>query len=314
MDLDLGAIRAFVAVADDRSFSDAAARLGLSQQAVSKRIAKLESDLGAALLARTSGGAEPTADGRSFLVSARALLDLADQAVERLHRRSRTFRVDVLDTRIASIELVRVFHESVPDVEIEIVTSDGLTSAAPALRAGRIDAFFGRAVAGLDAPLVHAPVYLEPLHLLAGRGHPLAGRSAVPISDLGGTTAWMPGNARDSEWSEFYRHLSADFAIGIDLSGPNFGYEHFVERIGSSDSVYSFIGEKTRIPWHPDVVRMPVVEPIPVYPWSLIWHEPNRHPVLPLLIAHTAAVHRPFDPGREWLPQFDRALFAPSAT
>ncbi|GLY23742.1 LysR family transcriptional regulator [Micromonospora sp. NBRC 101691] len=41
-DIDLGAVRAFLAVVDDRYFGEAAARLRMSQQAVSKRIAALE--------------------------------------------------------------------------------------------------------------------------------------------------------------------------------------------------------------------------------------------------------------------------------
>ncbi|MEU5880096.1 LysR family transcriptional regulator [Spirillospora sp. NPDC047279] len=309
MDLDLGAVRAFVAVADERSFSHAADRLGISQQAVSKRVARLEDDLGTTLLLRTHGGAEPTADGRSFLTSARALLGLADQAVELVRSRLRTFRVDVLGTRLASIEMIQVFHETAPDVEIDIVTSKGLANAEPALLAGTIDVFFGRATAGVDESLDRAPAYLEPLQILVGRDHPLAGRARLTMAELAGTTAWMPGNAHESEWVDFYRYLSADFSVATDPTGPNFGLEHFVERIASSPDVYSFIGEKTRVPWHPGTARIPLVDPTPVFPWSLIWHRQNRHPALPALIEHVAEGFRPFDATRQWLPPYDVPFF-----
>jgi DNA-binding transcriptional LysR family regulator len=52
VELDLAALRAFVAVVEEEQFGHAAAVLGISQQAVSKRIAKLESQLGAELLDR----------------------------------------------------------------------------------------------------------------------------------------------------------------------------------------------------------------------------------------------------------------------
>ena len=67
MELDLGAVRTFLAVVDDGHFTDAADRLGMSQQAVSKRIARLESDLGAPLLNRSRAGARLTDDGEAFL-------------------------------------------------------------------------------------------------------------------------------------------------------------------------------------------------------------------------------------------------------
>ncbi|WP_242903774.1 LysR family transcriptional regulator [Actinomadura terrae] len=310
MDLDLGAVRAFVAVAGDRSFSAAADRLGLSQQAVSKRVARLEAGLGVTLLARTRGGAAPTAEGRAFLVPARALLVLADQAVEQARGGPRPLRVDVLGTRLASTRLVRGFHEARPDVEIEILTSDGLATAAPALLAGALDAFLGRAATGLDEGIRHAPAYLEPLHVLVGRGHRLADHEHVRAVELAGTTAWMPGNARESEWVEFYRFLSADLGIGTDPSGPNFGLEHYVERIATSDTRYGIVGEDIPLPPHPDIRRLPIVEPTPVFPWSLMWHAQNRHPALAPLIEHVTAGSRPFDPSAEWLPPPDRAAFS----
>ena len=89
MELDLGAVRAFLAVVDDGHFTDAADRLGMTQQAVSKRIARLESDLGAPLLNRSRAGARLTEDGAAFLPHARALISLADQAAGMLRARRR---------------------------------------------------------------------------------------------------------------------------------------------------------------------------------------------------------------------------------
>jgi hypothetical protein len=46
--------------------------------------------------------------------------------------------------------------------------------------------------------------------------------------------------------------------------------------------------------------------------WSLLWHGLNRHPALPLLIAHAQASYRPYDPRTQWLPAPDRPLFPPA--
>ena len=71
--MDLEAVRTFVAVSDAGQFSEAAAELSITQQAVSKRIAALEKDLGVWLFTRTARGAELTVDGQAFLPHAREL-------------------------------------------------------------------------------------------------------------------------------------------------------------------------------------------------------------------------------------------------
>jgi Bacterial regulatory helix-turn-helix protein, lysR family len=70
--VNIEAVRAFVAVAEEGQFQHAAGRLGVSQQAVSKRIAALEAELGTALFRRTPSGAALTQDGRTFLPHAGA--------------------------------------------------------------------------------------------------------------------------------------------------------------------------------------------------------------------------------------------------
>ena len=309
-DLSLATVRAFVAIAEERHFGEAAVRLGISQQAVSKRVAKLESDLGVTLFTRSRAGADLTDDGTAFLPHARALVGTADQAVRLLRGRRRALRVDVLDTRVAPTELVHAFHETAPDADIEIITSDGLRSARGALARGSTDAAFCRVGELPDEDLARLPAYLEPAHLLVGRDHPLAALRQVEIGRLSGTTVWMPGNAAGSEWAEYHDLLSAEFGFRIDTTGPNFGYEHFVAEVGSGRRPVSIVGEKVRLPWHPDTVQVPLVDPVPVYPWSLLHHRRNQHPALPLLTRHIADGYRPFDPGRQWLPVPDRARMA----
>jgi DNA-binding transcriptional LysR family regulator len=307
MDLDLGAVRTFLAVVDDGRFTEAADRLGMTQQAVSKRIARLESDLGVPLLNRSRAGASLTEDGAAFLPHARALISLADQAAAMLRARRRALRIDVLARNAAPLDMVRVFYET-SGVDVDIVVSRGTISRRSALTDGSVDAAFGR-TAGTPSPgIKRIPACLEPIPVLAGRQHRLARRRRVPMEELSGLTAWMPGNARDSEWAEYYRFLSADFGVQIDTSGPVFGGDHMMEKIGASRDLIMF-GSNRQFPVHPDVVQISVTDPTPVYPWSLMWHEANRHPSLSLLIAHVQVGYRPYDARRQWLPAPDRPLF-----
>jgi DNA-binding transcriptional LysR family regulator len=307
MELDLGAVRTFIAVVDAGHFTDAADRLGMTQQAVSKRIARLESDLGAPLLSRSRAGVRLTEDGAAFLPHARALISLADQAAGMLRVRRRPLRVDVLARVAAPVDIVRDFYEAA-EADVDIVVSRGSLPRATALADGSVDAAFGRVTGKLPPGIERIPASLEPIPILVGRKHRLARRKRVPMAELSGLTAWMPGNARDSEWAEFYRFLSDDFGVAIDTSGPVFGREHMVERIAASPDLIMF-GSQAQFSGRPHVVEVAVTDPTPVYPWSLMWHAMNRHPSLPRLIGHVRAQYRPGDQGGLWLPAPDRPLF-----
>lgn len=310
MDLDLGAVRTFLAVVDDGHFTDAADRLNMTQQAVSKRVARLEADLGVTLLSRSRAGVRPTPDGAAFLPHARALVSLADQATAMLRVRRRALRIDALARDAAPMDMIRAFYED-SDVDVDIVVSRGTVSHQTALTDGSVDAAFGRAAGSLPPGIERIPACLEPINILVSRQHRLARRRRVPMKELSGLTAWMPGNARDSEWAEYYRFLSAEFGVQIDTSGPVFHRDDLTEKIASSRDLIMF-ANKRQLPAHQGIVEISVTDPTPVYPWSLMWHQANRHPSLPLFITHARARYRAHDPGSQWLPAPDIPLFGPA--
>jgi len=75
---DLGGLAAFVAVAEERSFTRAAARLGTSQSALSQTVKRLEARLGVRLLTRTTRSVSPTEAGEQLLGSVRFAFDEID--------------------------------------------------------------------------------------------------------------------------------------------------------------------------------------------------------------------------------------------
>ena len=81
MNLDIDCLRSFVVVADAMSFSRAAETVGRSQSTVSQQIAKLEAQLGRALLSRRKGRVlELTSEGGRLIQFARRILKLNDEA------------------------------------------------------------------------------------------------------------------------------------------------------------------------------------------------------------------------------------------
>lgn len=79
--LDLSLLRSFVAVIESGSLQIAAARVGRSQSAVSMQIKRLEDDLGRLLFLRDGRSLRANAAGQEFLIYARRLLRLSDEAV-----------------------------------------------------------------------------------------------------------------------------------------------------------------------------------------------------------------------------------------
>lgn len=301
--MNLEGVRAFVAVAEEGRFRDAADRLGISQQAVSKRIAALEADVGVVLFRRVPSGAVLTADGQTFLPRAKAVLTAVRQAVESVQQATRPLRIDVISRRIAPAAIVRAFHRSVPSVPLEMITSQHSADMLPMIADGEIDAGFRYLSRPPDRRVDHVLAYLEPLQVLVGERHPLAGAKAVPAAELARYRTWLPGIVPGSEWGDYYRDLSADFGVRIDVTGSGYT-EPLLDTIADSRSLITFVGDRTRLAW-PDgtgLCRVPVVEPIPVYPHSLCWHPGNRHAGLRQFVDYVRAEWPVTATDDLWLP------------
>ncbi|MGW2813786.1 LysR family transcriptional regulator [Streptomyces sp. NPDC001415] len=295
--MDLNAVRTYVAVADAGQFQQAAADLAITQQAVSKRIAALEKELGVRLFTRTPRGARPTVDGQAFLPHARALLRAEERAAASVRPGHRALRVDVIGRRLAPADLLRDFHRAHPGTELDVVTLFDADAAFTAIRSGTIDASF-RAVTlperQLPDGIETARVHDEPVQLLTGPDHALAAARAVTPAALVGHRIWMPGLVAGTEWAAYYDELAAAFGLTIEATGPDFGTEPLLDTIADSSTLATLVGEQTRFVWPADqgLRRVPLVGPTPVYPHSLIWHRDNPHPTLAALRSHlTAPLH-----------------------
>ncbi|MEU6854404.1 LysR family transcriptional regulator [Actinacidiphila alni] len=292
--MDLDAVRTFVAAADAGQFQQAAADLAVTQQAVSKRVAGLEKELGVRLFTRTARGARLTIDGQAFLPHARDLLRSEERAAASVRPGRRALRVDVIGRRLAPAALLRDFHRAHPGTELDVVTLFDADAAVEAVRAGTIDASF-RAVTQPGRRLPHGVVaervHNEPVQLLTGPAHEFAGAGQVAPADLAGRRIWMPGIVPGTEWAAYYADLGDAFGITVDRIGPHFGLEPLLDVIADSAALATFVGDGTRLVWPADhgLRRIDMRGPTPVYPHSLVWHADNPHPALAALLSHLRA-------------------------
>ena len=80
--MELRHLRYFVAVAENLSFTKAAARLHLAQPSLTRQVHNLEEEIGVRLLNRSKSQVALTEEGRAFLVDARSVLALATESVQ----------------------------------------------------------------------------------------------------------------------------------------------------------------------------------------------------------------------------------------
>jgi DNA-binding transcriptional LysR family regulator len=309
--VDLEAVRTFVAVAGAGQFQEAAVDLSITQQAVSKRIAALERDLGVRLFTRTPRGARLTIDGQAFLPHARGLLRAEERAAASVRPGSRALRVDVVHRRIGPGLLMRDFHRAHPEIDLDVVTLFNAEAATEALLAGTIDATFRAVVVPvreLPDGIESARVYDEPLQLVTGPDHVLADAREVSPAQLAGHRIWIPGIVAGAEWAVFYEHMSAELGLSIDAIGPNFGSDMLLETIADSPALATFVGEQTRLVWltEHDLRRIPVHNPTPLYPHSLLWYGGNPHPALAALRDHIGVLKPDYSDGETWVPAWAR--------
>lgn len=139
---DLNDIVAFLAVARERSFTRAAAQLGVSQSALSQTIRGLETRLGLRLLTRTTRSVAPTQAGERLLQSAGPRLDEIDAELAALtalrDRPAGAIRITAHDHAVRTVlwpALQRLLPGH-PDIKVEVVIDYGLTDIV----AGRFDA------------------------------------------------------------------------------------------------------------------------------------------------------------------------------
>jgi DNA-binding transcriptional LysR family regulator len=124
---------AFLAVAKERSFTRAAARLGVSQSALSHTVRGLEDRLGLRLLTRTTRSVAPTEAGERLLRAAGPRLDEIEAEMAALSelrdRPSGTIRITAHDHAVQAVlwPALEKLLPDYPDIKVEIVIDYGLT-------------------------------------------------------------------------------------------------------------------------------------------------------------------------------------------
>lgn len=310
-ELDLRLLRAFVAVAEELHFTRAANRLYVAQQALSRDIRRLESQIGARLFARSTRRVALTADGERLLLHARSLLALNDAALKELRGATRPLLVDVIGEALTAARIVDVARLAAPQSEFTVRYGGGMGAALPQLLAGRLDVAFGRTEGlGLSFPaeLTRRLVRYEPLALLIPGGHPLAALADVPLERLRGMEIDASvGNEDAPEWVDLAVSLLEAFGSRPSAPHPHvIGTSETARHLQSHGLPILTMSERPPVP---GAVIRPLVDPVPVYPWAIVHRGDAKYPELATLGSVVTELARKEGwesaPDGAWLPSAD---------
>lgn len=129
---DLDDLAAFAIVAEERSFTRAAARLGISPSGLSHMMRLLEDRLGVRLLARTTRSVSTTDAGERLLLTLRPALEDINRGLQSLSewREKPSGTVRITTGKHAALSLVAPmlprFHRDYPDIRVELIVNDRL--------------------------------------------------------------------------------------------------------------------------------------------------------------------------------------------
>jgi DNA-binding transcriptional LysR family regulator len=272
MSPELRHLRSFLAVAEELSFSAAARRSHVSQQALSRSVQQLERELGAPLFDRGARPIELTPAGKAMLAAAQRSIVAADEAFDAARQAARgaasPLRLDISSGGIETgAVIVRRLRRTRPDVAIEQVEV-GVRRGLDMLRRRELDAVLG-IVEGDDEAVRVELVRREPVLVAMAADHPLATEGAVAVASLAEVELLLPSRDAAAEWVEFVEGFCR--VAGVQprrWAGVTHG------SISAADVLRERGCVTPTAAWTEPLEGLafrPLVDPAPLLPWSLAW-------------------------------------------
>lgn len=178
--MELRHIRYFLAIAEEKNFTRAAARLGIGQPPLSQQIRDLEREVGTPLFHRVPHGAELTEAGRAFWEVVSRLPPQVTEAIHAAQRAARgetgALRLGFTGTAVLNPVVpacIREFRRHYPQVEIRLMETNSAL-LVQALVEKRLDVAIVRPAEGSPPTVVHHLLTAENLVAALPAAHPAA--------------------------------------------------------------------------------------------------------------------------------------------
>ena len=266
MPMELRHLRYFVTAAEEGSISRAAARLNISQPAVSRQLRDLEEELGVKLFTRESQGLSVTEDGETALTHARDLLRRANAMTATFKGRRakprKTLHVGYIPTALPGFlaDGMRRFNAEHPKICVQIREMSPRAQES-ALDKGEIDlALLGTACPEVKRRIDTANILKATLCIVLPEHHLLALRKSIDPSELEGEAFVSLHERNFPGRPQLIAELGGKAGFAIDVSVKANGLSEALGMVAGGAGVAVLPADVDRLP-HPGVVFVKMRKP-----------------------------------------------------
>lgn len=287
--MEIRHIEAFLSIAQELHFGKAAARLHLTQPALSQQLKRLERELGVELVARSSRTVHLTSAGHAFRADARRIMEEMTKAANTARdvAAGRVGRINIgFNPRAGLLVLppsLARMHASYPEVKPRLWS--GRTGLQlDALARGELDVGLGfNGPSG--RPLDSKQILPLPVGVLVGQGHPWAARPAVAVRELAGQPCLM---WRREESPTMYDAITtASERAGTTLRVSEYVKDTVaIEVLVAASRVYIGFASVARLnePRPMGLKAIPLVDPTPMVDLQVIWRPDSANRAVPAFL------------------------------
>ena len=241
INIEIGDIEAFIELTETNSFAKAAASLNLSQPALSRRIQKLEQELGTKLFDRTTRKVSLSYSGRNFYERARGIIEAIKTASRTLNEKysfRSIIKIGAVNSALSNIiyPTIKIFKKMEPRCKIQIIERSS-NYVVDSVLGGECE--FGINFTGIQEPgISFEKLFVEDYIVVFPKGDPLEKKKKIKLSDIKNRdfiSVWKGSGSRvyfenalalqneDLDWTYEVRHIPSALAmveqgLGITLA------------------------------------------------------------------------------------------------
>ena len=295
--IELRHLQAFLAVADERSFSRAANRLGISQPPLSRQIQRLEAKLDVQLFDRSHSQVQLTEAGRVFVQSARQIMHQMEQGIRDAQRVSQGLMgqlvVGIDGSAFAcerAVQFIETRRAQLPELSIQVEEMDA-PSQIEALQhqkinLGFVDAQFV-AFANFPKAVVAQTVGHERLSVVLPTSHVLALAPQLSLLDIASEDFVLAPGWYDYVRSQIQSRYQMDFNPSIVQSAHE--YRLLLSFVASGMGLSIVPASTEQHFYRSDIVYRPLQPSLDVDILSVIWQETQANPLVTAWIEDISA-------------------------
>jgi DNA-binding transcriptional LysR family regulator len=273
MTAELRHLRAFLAIAAEGTITGAAARLHVTQPALSRTLRQLEAHLGARLIDRSTHHLQLTAAGHAFQPRAAAAVTAVDEALDPTHVGTWPLRLGHAWSALGehTTPLLRRWKQEHPDTPLHLLRVDDRTAG---LDRGAVDVAVIRGDADRPAEVNTVVLMREPRVVAVAADSPLAQNGQLTLNDLSAESIainTVAGTASLGLWP-------SDDTPNDTVEVAN--TDDWIAAIAAGHAVgVTTIATAATYP-NPAVAYVPLID-APAVPVHLAWKQPPSHPAVP---------------------------------